>query len=175
LPHTGPDPQGASAAALRVVVSDSGPLICLGRLNLLRLLPALFAEVQVPEQVLRECATRPNNIDAVRINAAIENGWLKPCGQHALADAPLGRGERAAIARALHLGAGLLTDDQQARQHAESLHMFVVGTLGILVRGKRAGLVGSLAPLIHSLRASGQRFGNGVIVQTLAAVGEAFD
>ena len=54
MPPLGPEPQGA--VLLRVVVSDSGPLICLGRLDLLRLLPALFAEVQVPEPVLRECA-----------------------------------------------------------------------------------------------------------------------
>ena len=78
MPPLGPEPQ--SAMALRVVVSDSGPLICLGRLDRLSLLPALLADVQVPDQVLRECAARPGNDDAARINAAIANGWLKPCG-----------------------------------------------------------------------------------------------
>jgi predicted nucleic acid-binding protein len=42
-------------SALSVVVSDAGPLIALGRLDLLALLPALFAQVQVPQAVLREC------------------------------------------------------------------------------------------------------------------------
>ena len=171
MPLSGPEPQGA--APLRVIVSDSGPLICLGRLDLLMLLPALFADVQVPDPVLRECAARPGNNDAARINAAITNGWLKPCGAQAMADGPLGRGERAAIARALAISAGLLTDDQEARRHAESLRLFVVGTLSVLVRGKRAGLLASMAPLIHQLRASGQRFGSGVVAQALAAVGEA--
>lgn len=171
MPPSGPEPQGA--VALRVVVSDSGPLICLGRLDLLRLLPALFADVQVPDWVLRECAARPGNDDAARINAAIANGWLMPCGLQAMVDGPLGRGERAAMARALAIGAGLLTDDQEARIHAESLRLFVVGTLGVLVRGKRAGLLANVAPLIQQLRTSGQRFGSGVIAQALAAVGEA--
>ncbi len=167
----GPDPQ--AAAALRVVVSDSGPLICLGRLDLLSLLPALFADVQVPDQVLRECAARPGNDDAARINAAIANGWLKPCGLQTLADGPLGRGERAAITRALAIGAGLLTDDQEARLYATSLQLFVVGTLGVLVRAKRARLLVSVAPLIQQLRDGGQWFGGSVVTQALAAVGEA--
>lgn len=158
---------------MRVVVSDSGPLICLGRLDLLRLLPALFAEVQVPEPVMSECASRSQSPDAARITAAIEQGWLTPCGPQPLPDGPLGRGERAAIARALAIGAGLLTDDQAARAHAESLQLVVFGTLGILIRGKRAGLLPTVAPLVERLRASGQRFGHAVVLQALAAAGEA--
>ncbi len=84
----------------------------------------------------------------------------------------LGRGERAAIARALTIGAGLLTDDQGARIHAETLQIAVVGTLGVLIRSKQAGLVPSVAPLIDELRASGQRFGHAVVARALAAAGE---
>lgn len=157
---------------MRVVVSDSGPLICLGRLDLLRLLPALFAEVQVPEQVLLECTARAQSPDALRIVAAVERGWLCACSQQSMTEGPLGRGERAAMARALAIGAGLLTDDQEARAYAESLQLVVVGTLGVLVRSKRLGLVPAVAPLIERLRAGGQRFGQAVVQQALAAVGE---
>jgi hypothetical protein len=73
-------PERSGMVPLRVVVSDAGPLISLGRLDLLTLLPELFASVQVPEQVLRECAARPSNEDAARIAAAIQNGWLLACG-----------------------------------------------------------------------------------------------
>jgi hypothetical protein len=158
---------------MRVVVSDAGPLICLGRLDLLRLLPALFAEVQVPEPVLVECTSRWQSPDAQRISAALSEGWLTACGSQPMIEGTLGRGERAAIARALAIGAGLLTDDQGARVHAESLQLAVVGTLGVLIRGKRAGLVASVAPLIDRLRDSGQRFGHAVVAQALAAAGEA--
>ena len=71
------------------------------------------------------------------------------------------------------IGAGLLTDDQDARLHAESLQLTVVGTLGVLIRSKHAGLVPAVAPLIDHLRASGQRFGRTVVAQALAAAGEA--
>jgi predicted nucleic acid-binding protein len=158
---------------MRVVVSDSGPLICLGRLDLLRLLPVVFSQVQVPEQVLLECTARPQSPDALCIVAAVDQGWLSPCGQQSMAEGPLGRGERAAIARALAIGAGLLTDDQEARAYAESRQLAVVGTLGVLVRSKRLGQVPAVAPLIERLRAGGQRFGQSVVQQTLSAAGEA--
>lgn len=160
------------AGPVRVVVSDAGPLICLGRLDLLHLLPALFASVQVPEPVLQECSSRPQSPDAARILAAVDQGWLNPCGPQPLPHGSLGRGERAAIARALAIGADLLSDDLEARTQAESLQLRVIGTLGVLVRGKRGGLIPAVAPLVEQLRASGQRFGHGVVSQVLAAAGE---
>ena len=45
-------------SSVDIVVSDAGPLISLGRLDLLSLLPALFSKVQVPQQVLAECLVR---------------------------------------------------------------------------------------------------------------------
>jgi predicted nucleic acid-binding protein len=157
---------------MRVVVSDSGPLICLGRLDPLRLLPALFDEVQVPGQVLRECAARPQSPDTIRIAAAVSERWLLPCDAELLPSDQLGRGERAAISRALAIGAGVLSDDQAARTHAAKRGLAVQGTLGILVRAKRAALLPAIAPLIDQLRAGGQRFGQVVVAQALVAGGE---
>jgi predicted nucleic acid-binding protein len=42
-------------SATRVVVADAGPLIALGRLDILAVLANLFEQVQVPELVLAEC------------------------------------------------------------------------------------------------------------------------
>ena len=159
---------------MRIVASDAGPLICLGRLDLLlRLLPALFADGQVPDRVLLECTSRWQSPDAARISTAVAQGWLTACGPQQMIDGMLGRDERAAIARALAIGAGLLTDDQDTRAHAEFLQLTVVGTLSVLIRSKHAGLVPSVAPLIDHLRANGQRFGRTVVAQALAAAGKA--
>jgi uncharacterized protein len=168
-------PEQTSAASLRVVVSDAGPLISLGRLDLLRLLPILFAQVQVPDQVLRECLQRPTNADTARILAALQLGWLTSCGAPMIAEGTLGRGERAAISQALAIGAGVLTDDQEARLLAQSLHLAVIGTLGVLIRAKRAGQLAAVAPSIAALRAGGQRFGSGVVQMALIAAAEALD
>ena len=144
-------------SAHKVVVSDSGPLIALGRLDLLALLPALFAQVQVPQEVLIECLARPANADAVRIQAAVAQGWLTPCTATPIAQPGLDLGERAAIARALEIGAGLM----------------VIGTLGVLVLGKRAGRLAAVKPLIERLRASGQRLSQAAVADALTAAQEA--
>jgi len=158
---------------MHVVVSDAGPLICLGRLDLLRLLPALFSEVQVPDQVLLECTSRWQSPDAARIRSAVSRGWLTACDSAQMIEGTLGRGERAAIGWALAINAGLLTDDLDARIQAELRQLKVVGTLGVLIRARHAGLVPAVAPLIAQLRAGGQRFGHAVVGQALAAAGEA--
>lgn len=162
-------------SATRVVVSDAGPLIALGRLDLLALLQALFAQVQVPQAVLRECLARPENVDTGRIRAAIDSGWLTPCDAIPILNEALDLGERAAIARALEIDAAFLADDRAARQYAVDLGLVVIGTLGVLVQAKRAGRVGAIRPLIESLRAGGQRLSHTAVAQALAAAGEAAD
>lgn len=162
-------------SALRVVVSDAGPLIALGRLDLLALLPALFTQVQVPHAVLRECLARPENVDAGRIRAAVDQRWLTVCDATPIVREGLDLGERAAIARAVEIGAGLLADDRAARQHAVSLGLVVVGTLGVLVQAKRCGHMAAIGPLIESLRAGGQRLSRVAVSEALAAAGETTD
>lgn len=53
------------------------------------------------------------------------------------------------------------------------MQLKIFGTLSVLFRSKHAGLVPSVAPLIHQLRAGGQRFGRAVVAQVLLASGEA--
>jgi predicted nucleic acid-binding protein len=155
-----------------IVVSDAGPLISLGRLDLLALLPAQFAQVQVPQAVLDECLARPTLPDAVRIREAVHSGSLLVCDAVPVAANELDFGERAAIGRALEIGAGLLADDRAARAWAEAHGLDVIGTLGVLVRARNRGLIPVLSPLLDQLRASGQRLSHGAIAAALAAVGE---
>lgn len=166
-------PTPVVALPRRVVVSDAGPLISLGRLDLLRLLGQLFAEVQVPDTVVDECLARPDNVDATRIRQALSAGLLLSCPAPAAHWPGLEAGESAAIARAVEIGAALLMDERAGRERALSLGLVVTGTLGTLVRARRLGLIGPLAPLLAALRASGQRLGEAVVQQALADVGES--
>lgn len=164
---------GVEAPSPPVVVCDAGPLIALGRLDQLALLNRLFKHVQVPDAVIKECLARPGNADAQRIQSALKNGWLHACSASDVDLPGLDLGERAAISRALTINATLLADDQAARQQARALGLAVMGTLGVLVLGKRAGLVEAVGPMIESLRASGQRLGHEAVQQVLRAAGEA--
>ena len=159
-------------SAPSVVVSGAGPLISRGRLDLLGLLFAQFSRVQLPQAVLDECLARPAQIDAVRIRRAVDAGSLIVCDAVPISADELDLGERAAIGRALEIGAGLLADDRVARAWAEAHGLPVIGTLGMLVRARKRGLVPALEPLIQQLRAGGQRLSNEAIAAALAAAGE---
>ena len=68
----------------------------------------------------------------------------------------LGRGEQEVIAHArAHQGAIAGLDDLRARQLAESLGLAVAGTLGLLLRAKRAGMVPAVRPLVDAVVAQG--------------------
>ena len=170
-PLSAPGSSAASAPAT-IVVSDAGPLIALGRLDLIALLNALFAEVQVPEAVIRECLARPDNPDALRIRQALDHGRLVACPNPLQTLAGLDAGESAAIVHAKVIGAGVLLDERAGRQRALAMGLTVTGTLGVLVRARQRGLIGPVGPLIAALRASGQRLSQPVVVHALAVVGE---
>lgn len=157
----------------RIVVADAGPLIALGRLDALHLLPALFAEIQVTATVLAECAARPGFVDAQRIEQAVREGWLKPCVDEL--EIPSGRldpGEASAIARALEIEAGLLLDDRAAVVYARALGLKVIGTLGLLVLAKRRGEIERVAPLIKELQRGGHYLVPRAVDAALSAAGE---
>jgi len=85
----------------------------------------------------------------------------------------LGVGERAVIAYACAgdgYAAGL--DDLRARQLAESVGLKVVGTLGTLVRAKRAGLISAVQPLLDEVIFQGFRLNPELYRDVLALAGE---
>ncbi len=92
----------------------------------------------------------------------------------ALDEWDLGRGERCVIAHVASQPDLLaVLDDLRARQAAKALGLQVTGTLGILVRAKRAGLLANVSPLIAAMKDLGFYASEAVIRETLASVGEA--
>lgn len=88
----------------------------------------------------------------------------------------LGRGECCVIAHAL-TQAGLvpMLDDRRARLAAQAMGLPVIGTLGLLVLARGAGLIDALAPLIARLRTLGFHAGEAVVREALVSVGEPVD
>ena len=65
----------------------------------------------------------------------------------------LGAGESEVLSIALEqAGWTAVVDDATARSCARSLGIPVIGTLGVVLRAKRQGLVGSAAKIIQELR-----------------------
>ena len=69
----------------------------------------------------------------------------------------LGPGEAEAIALAAQRECRVILDDHQARAAAARLGVEAIGTVGILLRAKRNGLVPKVRPLLDALDEAGFR------------------
>lgn len=109
-------------------------------------MPELVGEVFVPPEV-RDELDRPRTPAPVRAWIASPPAWLfvrsaPPVPVEDLVLASLDTGERAAIGLASSIGADVvLMDDRAGVTAARARGLLAVGTLGLLQRGARRGLV----------------------------------
>lgn len=159
-----------------LLVSDAGPLIALAKCGQLQLLARLFDVVHVPQAVvdevlkgghwpetpiLHQFLKQQTEIHADRENLLVQE--LR---------GDLHEGETQAIALASELSAMLLIDELQGRQVAQERGVQVVGTMGILLQAKRAGLIQRVQPSIDHIRNHGYALSNALIAQVLRLAGE---
>ncbi|MBN1656959.1 MAG: DUF3368 domain-containing protein [Anaerolineae bacterium] len=150
---------------MAVVLSNAGPLIALGKLNQLHLLSGLFEEVQIPRSVYDEVVTQ-GLVRGAPEALTVRLFWQRH--QWPIVDVPesllsayvppviLDPGETEVLALAQSFPDPLvLLDDEVARTEARRLGLDLCGTLGILVRAYRAGLLSldQVELLIHEIAA----------------------
>jgi uncharacterized protein len=140
----------------RVVVSNSSPLIALGRIGRLDLLPSLYGVVIIPQAVHHEViVAAPMEAGAALLAQA---PWLRV---HPIQDTSkrdyllsvLDPGEAEALVLAQEVGADwLLLDEIKARAVARRLSLRIIGTAGLLVAAKHHGLLPQVKPLLDKLQ-----------------------
>jgi predicted nucleic acid-binding protein len=127
-----------------IVVADTSPLNYLILIDQADLLLSLFGEVLLPHAVHRELQ-HPKTPERVRQWIAKAPEWLRVRGIQTTPSAPLlilDVGEREAIQLAVEVSAdAVLMDDAEGRSVAESFGLRVSGTLGILERASRLGMI----------------------------------
>jgi predicted nucleic acid-binding protein len=131
------------------VVADAGPLHYLVLIRQIDLLPRLFGGVAIPE-VVRDELDQPTTPASVRTWIVSPPSWLSvmpgPLADMDAIPAALDDGERAAIALGVSLSAELLLmDDRAGVAAARTRGLAVTGTLGLLDRAARRGLVDLVA------------------------------
>jgi uncharacterized protein len=145
-------------------VSNSTCLIALERIGQLALLPRVFPTVYVPDAVRKEVGV---SIPWLTVKEATNPSTV------AVLKTQLGDGEAHAIGLALALpGAEIILDDKKARRIAQQLGLRVIGTVGILLRAKRKGIVLTIRPLLQAIQAAGFRLSPSLLNEALRIAGE---
>lgn len=157
------------------VICNTSPLQYLHQLGLLHLLPALAGTVIVPEAVAEELAIgRAKGIDLPDISGL---AWISVRGAISASALTLindlGPGETEVLLLALEReDAVVILDDRLARRIAEVRGIRLIGTLGILLDAKRAGLIPAVAPVLDQLGALRFRLGEMTRRAVLKLAGE---
>jgi predicted nucleic acid-binding protein len=136
-----------------IIIADSSPLIALAVIAKLDLLDKLYEEIYVPNAVFQELA----NNDKAFANElrTFLTGKIKEVENKLAVDvllSDIGAGEAEAIVLALEQRPdAVLIDDLKARKFAKIRGLNIIGTLGILLKAKKAGLLREIRPLLDDL------------------------
>jgi predicted nucleic acid-binding protein len=156
-------------------VINASPTILLAKAGLIELVPRLTMRCVIPQPVVSEILN-------VRGQDAAAN-WLKQSGKtfiepavaelSSLAQSDIGPGERAVISwAAAHPGFVAVLDDLEARMIAHKLGIPLIGTVGVVLRLKKAGLISEAKPHLQNIRAAGGYIGDELFNAALKQVGE---
>lgn len=155
------------------VFSNTTPFIALASIDRLDLLPKLFGKIHVVDEVIAECAV--GGLIAVAPLRSLD--WVIPVrssaqpAPHLLLE--LDKGEKATLQAALANHADLvLMDEKIGRNMAEYLGFKVSGTLGVLLKARKAGLIASFRGAAEFMRTQGVFYNQALIERLAATVGE---
>ena len=138
----------AKTRQMNLAVADTSVLVAFSAIHLLDALRAIFAKVLIPEAVCRELIDQGSGwIEASDVQAAIRAGeWIAIEAVTAMQELSKTRwdlfsGEAEAIPLAERHQCPILLDDPEARKVASHRGLLVIGTLGLLILGKRRGII----------------------------------
>lgn len=157
-----------------ILIADASALIALSVCNSLPVLDALFGTVLVPEAVYLEVAAE-DKPHSEPLRRYLQGKVRQVDMQHfVFLDAYADAGETAAMVLYKELNADyLLIDDKRGRKVAAINQIKTVGSLGVLLQAKRAGLIASIAPLLAQIDASPVFISRTLLETVLELAGES--
>lgn len=156
------------------IVCDTTPLQYLHQADVIEIIPALYGSILLPKAVAEEIKIGVNagvnlpDLDSlawIEIREVRGSSWPMPRDIH--------RGEAEVIALAGSLDDALMIlDDLAARRHAQLLGLKFTGTLGVLLKAKKLGVLHSVLPVVNSLEQLGFRLATNTRREFLKLAGE---
>lgn len=158
-----------------IVVCDTSPITNLAAVGRLELLKELFGLVLISESVRDELqadggvypGSNVASLNWIEVRVAANRTMVDQLRQ------TIHLGEAESIVLALECKADLvLLDDADGRSAAQQCGLTVMGTLGVLIRAKHAGLIPIVKPILDDLIAHGFFIRDSVAQGILKIVGE---
>lgn len=159
-----------------IVVSNTGPIIALLKVELLDLLKHYFKEVCLSSATYHELTEKGKSklgAELIRNSPWIKVKEIQEILAVKVLELELDLGESETIILAQELNADLvLLDESISRNMAQLFGLPVKGSIGILVMAKRDGLIKNLKEVLDRLRQKGVWISDEVYNEALRLVGE---
>ena len=140
------------------VIPDTSCLILLKKIAALELLSSLYKEILITEIVQKEFQEKLS-IPHSKIKIKNSDFYSLLCQQ-------IDPGEASVITLASQSpGCLMILDDLKGRKVAAALNLNFTGTLGLLVKAKRSGLIAEIKPFVSRLIESGIRVSPQVLAE----------
>ncbi|HDH00352.1 MAG TPA: DUF3368 domain-containing protein [Nitrospirae bacterium] len=130
------------------VIVDTSVLIALEKIDLLQILCKIYKEIILPDAVTKEFGNINIDCHSVRkVESKLINILMR--------DLNLGRGESEVIACAYETRCKALIDDLKARKVADDLGLSFSGSIGVLLKAGKLGLIDSALKKTQELKDKG--------------------
>jgi len=131
-----------------IVIVDTSVLIALEKIELLSVLCGIYKEIILPDGVIKE-------FGSVNIECYSAQKVESRLADFLARDLNLGRGESEVIALSYETKLKALIDDLKARKVAIDLGLTISGSIGILLKAEKLGLIQSALKKVMELKDKG--------------------
>jgi len=149
----------------RTIISDTSCLILLDKIGELSILNKLFGNITTTSEVANEFGQQ--------LPPWFEIKEPNDKNYQAIIEASVDKGEASAIALAIELDDCLLIiDDLKGRKFAHQLGLTIIGTIGVIVDAKIAGIIPSVKPILSKIKSTNFRITEKLELLILKRAGE---
>lgn len=149
----------------KVIIADTSCLILLDKIEQLDLLYKLYGEITITQEVANEY--KEHLPEWFIISQAGHKQYQN------ILEASLDKGEASAIAFSIEQkNCLLIIDDYKGRKYAESLGIYITGTLGILINAKQSGIIASVKASLNKIKTTDFRMTEELELRTLEKANE---
>lgn len=156
-------------------VINASPVILLAKVGLIERVPSLAEPFVVPQPVSDEILLARADDAAARWMIGAGQKFIHPAAPELakLAGSQIGTGERSVISWAVtHGGFVAILDDREARAIAQGFGVKVFGTVGVVLRLKRAGLINEAKPVLLQIKHVGGYISDELLREAIRSAGE---